>query len=130
MLEELEVKCLGDECGYVTQRGLMISHTNVCAKAIVKCLNKACAKKVNPCPNVIRYKLMYQMTREELPNHRAYVCEERKMKCGTCSMLVPHSSHLVSQSSYAPADCRLIRTRPQLDPVVQVSSSALLLITD
>jgi hypothetical protein len=47
MLEELEVKCLGEECGYVSQRGLMISHTNVCAKTVVKCLHKACAEEVS-----------------------------------------------------------------------------------
>jgi hypothetical protein len=48
MLEELEVKCLGKECEYISQRGLMISHTNVCAKTVVKCLNKACAEEVSP----------------------------------------------------------------------------------
>ena len=47
MLEELEVKCLGEECGYISQRGLIISHTNVCMKTVVMCMNKACADEVS-----------------------------------------------------------------------------------
>lgn len=47
MLEELEVRCLGEGCNYRSQRGLMISHTNDCEKTIVKCHNEVCAEEVS-----------------------------------------------------------------------------------
>ena len=51
MLEELEVICTNRGCEYKGQRGMMISHTNVCAKKVVECLNEDCEQSVS-CTNM------------------------------------------------------------------------------
>jgi hypothetical protein len=47
MLEELEVICDSEGCGHKGQRGMMISHTNLCAKKVVKCQNAGCNTEVS-----------------------------------------------------------------------------------
>ena len=90
MLEELEVICTNRGCEYKGQRGMMISHINVCAKKVVECLNEDCETEVSEPETYIDFQLIVKVTRDRLPQHRAFECKERKMKCGTCSELVSH----------------------------------------
>ena len=97
MLEELEVICTNRGCEYKGQRGMMISHINVCAKKVVECLNQDCEQKVSCLKTHIEFELIVKVMRDKLPQHRAFECKERKMKCGTCSELVSHRMIPVSQ---------------------------------
>jgi hypothetical protein len=47
MLDELNVRCTAEGCGKVMQRGLLLSHSRTCQKAIMTCPDDECGLSVS-----------------------------------------------------------------------------------
>ena len=114
MLDELNVRCTAEGCGKVMQRGLLLSHSRTCLKAIVTCPDDGCGLSVSSLLLMRLLESCYradkQMAAHRLPHHRAYECFKRRMACGRCDVLLTFREAQVSSGKTMSRDeCRADR---------------------